>query len=48
MPAPFPHNQLRGLLAILQGDTKIALYGLGNVRDERLGRMFLTPGCIEW
>ena len=34
--------------AVLQGGTKVALYGLGNVRDERLGRMFLTPGSVEW
>ena len=32
----------------LQGTTKVALYGLGNVRDERLGRMFQTPGCVDW
>ena len=32
----------------LQGYTKVGLYGLGNVRDERLGRMFQTPGCVEW
>jgi hypothetical protein len=31
-----------------KGDTKVALYGLGNIRDERLARMFKTPGCIEW
>ena len=31
-----------------QGSTKLALYGLGNLRDERLGRMFQTPGCVEW
>ncbi len=34
--------------AWVQGTTKVALYGLGNVRDERLGRMFQTPGCVEW
>lgn len=32
----------------LQGTTRVALYGLGNVRDERLGRMFQTPGCVDW
>ena len=24
----------------LQGSTAVALYGLGNIRDERLNRMF--------
>lgn len=27
-------------LHVLQGLTSIALYGLGNIRDERLNRMF--------
>ena len=31
-----------------KGGTKLALYGLGNIRDERLTRMFQTPGCVEW
>ena len=31
-----------------KGNTKVALYGLGNIRDERLARMFQTPGCVEW
>ncbi len=31
-----------------KGTTKIALYGLGNIRDERLARAFQTPGSIEW
>lgn len=31
-----------------KGDTKLALYGLGNVRDERLARLFQTPGCVQW
>lgn len=31
-----------------QGETRMALYGLGNVRDERLGRLFQTPGCVQW
>ncbi|KAK9814095.1 hypothetical protein WJX72_000558 [[Myrmecia] bisecta] len=31
-----------------KGTTRVALYGLGNVRDERLGRMFQTPGQVEW
>lgn len=32
----------------VQGDTRVALYGLGNIRDERLGRLFQTPGCVRW
>lgn len=31
-----------------KGSTRLALYGLGNVRDERLGRLFQTPGCVQW
>ena len=31
-----------------QGATKVALYGLGSIRDERLGRAFQTPGCVQW
>ncbi len=31
-----------------QGDTRLCLYGLGNIRDERLGRAFQTPGCVQW
>ena len=31
-----------------KGGTRLALYGLGNIRDERLARMFQTPGCLEW
>ncbi|BDA49205.1 Double-strand break repair protein MRE11 [Coccomyxa sp. Obi] len=31
-----------------KGATKIALYGLGNIRDERLARAFQTPGSVEW
>lgn len=31
-----------------KGSTKIALYGLGNIRDERLARAFQTPGSVEW
>ncbi|KAF8065921.1 MRE11 [Scenedesmus sp. PABB004] len=33
---------------IQKGTTKLALYGLGNVRDERLGRLFQTPNCVNW
>jgi double-strand break repair protein MRE11 len=38
-PPPSPH---------LQGVTKIALYGLGNVRDERMARVLATPGAVAW
>jgi hypothetical protein len=31
-----------------KGATKVALYGLGNIRDERLGRMFQVPGAVTW
>eukprot|EP00967_Tisochrysis_lutea_P142345 scaffold262824_cov17-Tisochrysis_lutea.AAC.1 len=31
-----------------QGETKLALYGLGNIRDERLGRLFQTAGAVTW
>eukprot|EP00898_Chlorokybus_atmophyticus_P003724 jgi/Chlat1/4352/Chrsp29S00349 len=31
-----------------KGTTKVALYGLGNIRDERLNRMFQTPGAVKW
>ncbi|XP_059306024.1 double-strand break repair protein MRE11 isoform X1 [Lycium ferocissimum] len=31
-----------------KGLTTIALYGLGNIRDERLNRMFQTPHAVQW
>lgn len=31
-----------------KGETKLALYGLGNIRDERLGRLFQTAGAVTW
>lgn len=31
-----------------KGATRLALYGLGSVRDERLARLFQTPGCVQW
>jgi hypothetical protein len=31
-----------------KGRTRVALYGLGNIRDERLGRLFQTPGAVKW
>jgi double-strand break repair protein MRE11 len=30
-----------------KGATRVALYGLGHIRDERLGRMFQTRQ-VEW
>lgn len=33
---------------LAKGTTQLALYGLGNLRDERLARMFQIPGCVEW
>ena len=32
----------------VQGKTRVALYGLGNLRDERLGRLFQIPGRVTW
>ncbi|KAG7671414.1 hypothetical protein Ndes2526A_g02059 [Nannochloris sp. 'desiccata'] len=31
-----------------KGETKLAMYGLGNLRDERLCRLFSTPNSVEW
>ncbi|XP_010443002.1 PREDICTED: double-strand break repair protein MRE11-like [Camelina sativa] len=31
-----------------KGSTTVALYGLGNIRDERLNRMFQTPHAVQW
>ncbi|KAF7836778.1 double-strand break repair protein MRE11 [Senna tora] len=36
------------LIKKLQGSTAVALYGLGNIRDERLNRMFQTPHAVQW
>ncbi|KAK4348390.1 hypothetical protein RND71_031145 [Anisodus tanguticus] len=35
-------------ILIRKGLTTIALYGLGNIRDERLNRMFQTPHAVQW
>ncbi|CAN6453386.1 unnamed protein product [Victoria cruziana] len=35
-------------ILIRKGSTSVALYGLGNIRDERLNRMFQTPHAIQW
>ncbi|KAI3515686.1 hypothetical protein L1887_14589 [Cichorium endivia] len=41
-----PPNKLRTPLE--KGSTSVALYGLGNIRDERLNRMFQTPHAVQW
>lgn len=33
-------------LLVLQGDTKLAIYGLGFMREERLARAFQMPGQV--
>ncbi|KAK6779428.1 hypothetical protein RDI58_021612 [Solanum bulbocastanum] len=35
-------------ILIRKGLTAVALYGLGNIRDERLNRMFQTPHAVQW
>ncbi|XP_062170234.1 double-strand break repair protein MRE11 [Alnus glutinosa] len=35
-------------ILIRKGSTAVALYGLGNIRDERLNRMFQTPHAVQW
>nr|XP_043628372.1 double-strand break repair protein MRE11 [Erigeron canadensis] len=35
-------------ILIKKGETSVALYGLGNIRDERLNRMFQTPHAVQW
>ncbi|XP_076897890.1 double-strand break repair protein MRE11-like [Bidens hawaiensis] len=35
-------------ILIKKGITSVALYGLGNIRDERLNRMFQTPHAVQW
>ncbi|KAJ7535711.1 hypothetical protein O6H91_12G043300 [Diphasiastrum complanatum] len=35
-------------ILLRKGSTKVALYGLGNIRDERLNRMFQTPHAVQW
>ncbi|KAJ0047190.1 hypothetical protein Pint_04423 [Pistacia integerrima] len=35
-------------ILIRKGPTAVALYGLGNIRDERLNRMFQTPHGVQW
>ncbi|KAJ6839936.1 double-strand break repair protein MRE11 isoform X1 [Iris pallida] len=35
-------------ILIRKGTTTVALYGHGNIRDERLNRMFQTPHALQW
>lgn len=46
------HIALQWLLLMLfllpQGSTRIALYGLGSIRDERLSRLFAQAGMVSW
>eukprot|EP00192_Tetraselmis_astigmatica_P007580 CAMPEP_0117669346 /NCGR_PEP_ID=MMETSP0804-20121206/12080_1 /TAXON_ID=1074897 /ORGANISM="Tetraselmis astigmatica, Strain CCMP880" /LENGTH=749 /DNA_ID=CAMNT_0005477391 /DNA_START=78 /DNA_END=2327 /DNA_ORIENTATION=+ len=35
-------------ILLQKGETCVCLYGLGNIRDERLARLFKTPGSVEW
>lgn len=35
-------------ILIRKGNTKLALYGLGNIRDERMCRLFSSPHGVEW
>jgi double-strand break repair protein MRE11 len=37
--SPFPNFQVNPVL-LRKGKTQVALYGLGNIRDERLNRMW--------
>ncbi|XP_043696383.1 double-strand break repair protein MRE11-like isoform X2 [Telopea speciosissima] len=41
------HIALHPIL-VRKGSTSVALYGLGNIRDERLNRMFQTPHAVQW
>ena len=33
---------------LCKGKTKVALYGLGWIKDERLANMFKVPGLVKW
>ena len=35
-------------IAARQGLTRLALYGLGSIRDERLCRLFAQAGMVSW
>eukprot|EP00850_Spirogloea_muscicola_P003360 SM000013S26529 [mRNA] locus=s13:836504:842759:- [translate_table: standard] len=35
-------------ILLCKGKSRIALYGMGNIRDERLNRMFQTPHAVQW
>lgn len=44
---PSGEVKIRPIL-IRKGNTKLALYGLGNIRDERMCRLFSSPNGVEW
>lgn len=48
LPCPGPGKLLLRPILLEKGTTRVALYGLGNIRDERLGRAFSTPGQVDW
>lgn len=44
-----PHGEVKVRpILIRKGDTKLALYGLGNIRDERMCRLLNRPRGVEW
>ena len=44
-----PHGEVKvSPILIRKGDTKLALYGLGNIRDERMCRLLNRPHGVQW
>ena len=44
-----PHGEVKVRpILIRKGDTKLALYGLGNIRDERMCRLLNRPHGVQW
>ena len=44
-----PHGDVKvSPILIRKGDTKLALYGLGNIRDERMCRLLNRPRGVQW
>lgn len=44
-----PHGEVKvSPILIRKGDTKLALYGLGNIRDERMCRLLNRPRGVQW
>ncbi|CAD6259432.1 unnamed protein product [Miscanthus lutarioriparius] len=41
-------HSLFNMRECIAGHDLVALYGLGNIRDERLNRMFQTPHSVQW